>query len=178
MALADWKEKNPESPFPIQIDQFTVHTPFPKIVMWFIANFWRHENSGEEKDFTIEDCVKNPKLFKEYKKKIDETRQDSDFIKFFKEKVRPSLEYNPFIGNAYTASILLGLISTLEISQEGQRIGILSYGSGAGSLVIEGTVKIRKIFKSDLHDQIINGTELPFEKYEEWREETLKKIRE
>ncbi len=179
-AFADWKTKNPESESTRDtIDYFIVHTPFTKMVEWYMAMFWRHEKYGEEKHLTIEDCVENPQLFNEYKKRIDETRkQDTEFQDFFEKKVKPGLKYNPYIGNPYTVAIFLCLIAILEQAKKGQKIGILGYGSGAGSLVIKGEI-IKSGFQSNLQEQIDQTRqELTFEQYENWRERTLRQIRQ
>jgi len=51
---------------------------------------------------------------------------------FSGEQLRPGLLI-PDIGNSYSASSLLGLTATLDISEPGDRILLVSYGSGAGS---------------------------------------------
>ncbi|MFQ6083198.1 MAG: hydroxymethylglutaryl-CoA synthase [Candidatus Aminicenantia bacterium] len=51
---------------------------------------------------------------------------------FSREQIEPGLLV-PKIGNTYSGSSPLGLTSTLDIAQPGDRILIVSFGSGAGS---------------------------------------------
>jgi len=51
---------------------------------------------------------------------------------FREEQVRPGLLSN-IIGNTYAAATMLGLVSTLDVAQPGDRILAVSFGSGAGS---------------------------------------------
>ncbi len=178
-AVADWKTKNPEfGSIKDNLDYLLAHTPFPKMVEWYMAMFWRYEKYGQEEHLTIEDCVEDPRLFKEYKKKIDETRkQDSEFQDFFEKKVKPGLKYNPYIGNPYTASIFICLIAILEEAKKGQKIGIMAYGSGAASLALIGEI-IKSGFESNLQQQIDQrGQELTVDQYKDWRERILKETR-
>ena len=58
-------------------------------------------------------------------------------------QVMPSLAYNRQIGNAYTASLYLGLLSMLETTRAplaGARVGFFSYGSGCMGAFFSGTV--------------------------------------
>lgn len=168
-ALQDWKRENPKFGSIIdRIDYFVVHVPFTKMVEWHMAVFWRHEKYGEEKHLTIEDCVKNPDLFDDYKKTIDETRKLPEFQRFFAQKVKPGLRYNPYIGNSLTASIFVSLIAVLEQIQKGQELGMSGYGSGAGSVMVRGEA-IKSGFQSNLKEQIEQGEELSIEEYERWR---------
>lgn len=51
---------------------------------------------------------------------------------FTKRQIENSLVVS-YLGNTYTASALMGLVSVLEVAQEGELIFFASYGSGAGS---------------------------------------------
>jgi hydroxymethylglutaryl-CoA synthase len=51
---------------------------------------------------------------------------------FTKEQLAPSLTVDQ-MGNPYSASAMLGLAAVLDIARPGQKIFMVSYGSGAGS---------------------------------------------
>jgi len=64
----------------------------------------------------------------------------------------------PYLGNSYTASALMGLVSVLEQSKEGDHIFFASYGSGAGSdafifKVTKEITKQRKAFKKMIENK-------------------------
>ena len=64
----------------------------------------------------------------------------------FEAQIEPSLKYNRIVGNCYTASLYIGLLSLLENEESdlsGERVGLFSYGSGCmgsffGATVCEG----------------------------------------
>ncbi len=61
----------------------------------------------------------------------------------FKVRVAPSLRYSMRIGNAYSASVYLGLCSALDtgnIIDAPVRVGLFSYGSGCSSEFFSGVV--------------------------------------
>jgi hydroxymethylglutaryl-CoA synthase len=51
---------------------------------------------------------------------------------FDHEQIAPGL-LSPRIGNTYAGSAVIGLTATLDVAQAGDRILLVSYGSGAGS---------------------------------------------
>jgi len=59
---------------------------------------------------------------------------------FTKEKVAPSLAVR-YIGNTYSASSMIGLAAVLDIAKAGDKILMISYGSGSGSDAFTMTVK-------------------------------------
>lgn len=75
---------------------------------------------------------------------------------FSKEQLAPSLTVD-HIGNPYSASTMMGLAATLDIARPGQKIFMVSYGSGAGSdgFIWKVTENITKP-KQTVMDQINN----------------------
>lgn len=59
-------------------------------------------------------------------------RQVAGRLGFTKEQLAPSLTVD-HIGNPYSASAILGLAAVLDVAKPGQKIFMVSYGSGAGS---------------------------------------------
>lgn len=86
------------------------------------------------------------------------------------QKVEPSLHYTPQLGNSYTASLYMGLLSLLHSQEQlaGKRIGLYSYGSGAAGEFF--TVVPQANYRDFLHPEIaaqeISGRqELTFAQY-------------
>ncbi len=119
-----------------------------------VPDFWRREGARYPKHagrFTgepgyFEHVIKCTKGLME---KMGTTSQDYDYVVFHQpngkfplkaakilgfsnEKILPSLVVKK-IGNTYSASSLLGLAAVLDIANDGDRILMTSYGSGAGS---------------------------------------------
>ncbi|HRN70144.1 MAG TPA: 3-oxoacyl-[acyl-carrier-protein] synthase III C-terminal domain-containing protein, partial [Candidatus Woesebacteria bacterium] len=84
---------------------------------------------------------------------------------FTTEQIEPSYVV-PQLGNSYSASALMGLVSTLEQAKPGDLLYFASYGSGAGSdaFIFKATEQIIEIQKS-FKKQIKNKTYINYAKY-------------
>ncbi|MCP6718023.1 MAG: hypothetical protein KJI70_00545 [Patescibacteria group bacterium] len=175
-ATNDYKTKNQGCDSIVKTaDHIVMHTPFPKMIVWASAALWYYEKYKSGLDL-LKECLINPQLFTKFKEILDRTRKALDFQTFFQQKVRPGLRYNPYIGNCYTVSVFISLISALEQAKNNQNICIIGYGGGSGSLALMGK-SVKSNFQSDLIHQIKNGNELTFQQYQEWRTNAVKKIR-
>jgi hydroxymethylglutaryl-CoA synthase len=56
----------------------------------------------------------------------------ASMLGFSKEQIQPGLLV-PVIGNTYAGAALIGLTATLDVAKPGDRILMVSFGSGAGS---------------------------------------------
>lgn len=175
-AANDYKTKNQDCSSIVKTaDHIVMHTPFTKMIVWSSAALWYYEKykSGLE---LLKECLTNPESFAKFKEILDRTRKALDFQTFFERKIKSGLHYNPYIGNCYTVSVFISLISTLEKAKANQNICIVGYGGGSGSLVLMGKSK-KSNFQSDLMHQIKNGRELTLEQYQQWRTQTINQIR-
>jgi hydroxymethylglutaryl-CoA synthase len=112
---------------------------------------------------------------KDYQNKLKEISKSNEYKDFIAEKLIPAELASSLIGNLYTGSIFMGLLSTLahfhdndkEIS--GETFGFLAYGSGSKSKVFEGTVLPQwkeAVSKCNLFETLKNSIEIDFETYE------------
>jgi hydroxymethylglutaryl-CoA synthase len=121
----------------------------------------------------------------EYQNKLKEVSKSEDYQKFVTEKLQPAEIASSLIGNLYTGSIFMGLLSTLchfyDINKEisGQKFGFLAYGSGSKSKVFEGTIQEdwkASIGKVNLFETLNESFEIDFETYEKLHKKEQKEI--
>ncbi|AEB30597.1 hydroxymethylglutaryl-CoA synthase [Carnobacterium sp. 17-4] len=90
-----------------------------------------------------------------------------------------STTYNRNVGNIYTGSLYLSLISLLEQSEQlkdGSRIGLYSYGSGAVGEFFTGILQpnYREYLQTKSHTELFaSRTEISIEEYEEVFQQTI-----
>jgi hydroxymethylglutaryl-CoA synthase len=111
----------------------------------------------------------------EYQNKLKEISKSQDYKTFVTEKLQPAELASSIIGNLYTGSIFMGLLSTLahfhntkqEIANE--KFGFLAYGSGSKSKVFEGSIQSEwksALANVSLFETLEKSFEIDFETYE------------
>jgi hydroxymethylglutaryl-CoA synthase len=87
---------------------------------------------------------------------------------FRKEQIAPGLLV-PVIGNTYAGAALIGLTATLDIASPGDRILMVSFGSGAGSdafaITVTGAIEERRDRAPRTVDYIARRTEIDYATY-------------
>jgi len=92
---------------------------------------------------------------------------------FKMEQLEPGL-LNDKIGNTYSASALMGLAATFDVSRPGDRILLASFGSGAGSdafviNVLDGMLKRRDGAHVTVRSMVERGIEIDYASYARYR---------
>ena len=102
---------------------------------------------------------------------LDPEAQGELFAETYGSKVEPGLLGAREIGNVYTGSVYLGLVSLLDAEREkaaGRRVGIFSYGSGCGAEFFLCQLKdeIGKIIEGfRFREQLNRRKRITFEQY-------------
>lgn len=91
---------------------------------------------------------------------------------FSDEQIRPGLLV-PVIGNTYAGAALIGLAATLDIARPGDRILMVSFGSGAGSdaisLRVTEAIDARRNLAPRTADYIARRTQIDYATYARMR---------
>ncbi len=123
----------------------------------------------------LADFSKRNNIGQKYEASSDKIiRKSEEYRSLVTEKIAHGEKASMHVGNMYTASIFLCLMSTLFESYKqgedltGQKIGFVAYGSGAKSKVFEGIVSEawkERCGHIDLDAQITDRKELSYEEY-------------
>lgn len=104
------------------------------------------------------------------------------YIQFINDKIEKSQRASSEIGNMYTASIFMALLSALQTSFNeneelaGKEIGFLGYGSGSKSKVFAGKISANwknVVSKWNVFEELKNRTAINFETYEKLHRKQL-----
>ena len=101
-----------------------------------------------------------------------ETEADDAIKEKLSERFTESILYSQRVGNIYTGSLFLGLLSLLENSTNlnpGDKIALYSYGSGAVAEIFSMTLVpgYEKQLKQNRFDEFNSRTRISIEEYEE-----------
>lgn len=108
--------------------------------------------------------------------------KSEEYLKFINHKIEPSQRASSEIGNMYTASIFMALLSAIQVSFDegeelaGSEIGFLGYGSGSKSKVFVGKVSPQwkeVVAKWNLFESLKNRIRIDFETYEKLHRKQL-----
>ena len=111
----------------------------------------------------------------DYQNKLKEISKTDEYKAFVVQKLQPAEMASSLIGNLYTGSIFMGLLSTLAHFYDtnkdvsGKKFGFLAYGSGSKSKVFEGTIQPDwklALAKVKLFETLENSAEIGFDMYE------------
>jgi hydroxymethylglutaryl-CoA synthase len=96
----------------------------------------------------------------------------AQMLGFTESQIAPGLLAGE-IGNVYSGSCMLGLTATLDIAQPGDRILMISYGSGAGSdafdVVVTDRVAHKRLLAPTTRDYIHRRTVIDYATYCRYR---------
>jgi hydroxymethylglutaryl-CoA synthase len=91
---------------------------------------------------------------------------------FSKEQIAPGLLV-PVIGNTYAGAAIIGLTAILDIAEPGDRILMVSFGSGAGSdafsLKVTERIDERRDLAPRTQDYIARRSEIDYATYTRYR---------
>ncbi|MBI5958132.1 MAG: hydroxymethylglutaryl-CoA synthase, partial [Chloroflexi bacterium] len=100
----------------------------------------------------------------------------AQLLGFNEAQIEPG-QLSNLIGNVYAGSCMIGLTATLDIAEPGDRILMVSYGSGAGSdafdLLVGDRITERRDKATRTRDYIARRTEIDYALYARYRGKLL-----
>jgi hydroxymethylglutaryl-CoA synthase len=97
---------------------------------------------------------------------------------FSKEQIAPGLLV-PVIGNTYAGAAIIGLTAILDIAEPGDRVLMVSFGSGAGSdafsITVKDAIRERRDLAPRTSDYINRRTEIDYATYARMRGKLMMK---
>jgi len=146
-----------------------------------VWNVYKEKTQRDLKDFEAV-CFHLPytKMAKKAILALTENASEEDSERLMSH-YQNSITYNKQVGNVYTGSLYLSMLSLMEQAPElkdNARIGLFSYGSGAVGEFFSGVVQpdYKKYVHKESHEALLNDRrELSIEEYEEVLEKSLPK---
>lgn len=173
----------------LKSSQETIYNSWESIIMHLPYAFQGRRMLSEIYALDAENSIiSGNETTEEYQNKLKEISKSEAYKNFVTEKLQPAEIASSIIGNLYTGSIFMGLLSTLahfydnKIDVSSKKFGFLAYGSGSKSKVFEGTIQSEwksAVTNINLFDTLEKSTEIDFETYEKLhKKEQKQSIRE
>ena len=131
--------------------------------------------------------IKGNESVLEYQNKLKEVSKSKEYQNFVTQKLQAAEVASSLVGNLYTGSIFMALLSTLTHFYHTNRLvfdntfGFLAYGSGSKAKVFEGKIQDNWKFavgKVQFFEALDNSLEINFETYEKLhKKEQIKSVR-
>ena len=181
-ALEDFQSKISLNPA-LDWGRVVMHLPYAFQGRRMLVNFyldWMQTNGRWNE--VVEAVGSEKPENKEESKNWVRTFSKSDYYKAYVDKaLAPAERASGLIGNMYTASIFMGLLSTLcDAAEKGDNIegvciGFMGYGSGSKAKVFQGYVQKgwSKVAQLNLFERLNQRTAVDFNTYENWHNERL-----
>jgi hydroxymethylglutaryl-CoA synthase len=124
--------------------------------------------------------VQEGETSKDKKKALSKSKE---YINLVNDKIYPTEIASGEVGNIYTGSIFLGMLSALFFAAKEnkklrtEKVGFIAYGSGSKSKVFEGKIQSlwkEQILKTNLFEMLESRTSIDFETYEKLHKKELK----
>ena len=133
-------------------------------------DYYRQKTGKTLKDFAAM-CLHIP-FSKQGLKGLQAIAQDEETLSRLTERFQEAIVYNKIVGNIYTGSIFLSLLSLLENSralEAGDQILFYSYGSGAVCEIFSGSLVegYQNYLEENRLEQLNERTKLSVEEYEQ-----------
>ena len=169
--------------------QETIYNSWESIIMHLPYAFQGRRMLSEIYALDAENTIiSGNETTEEYQNKLKEISKSEAYKNFVTEKLQPAEIASSLIGNLYTGSIFMGLLSTLahfydnKIDVSSKKFGFLAYGSGSKSKVFEGTIQSewKSAFANiNLFETLEKSFEIDFDTYEKLhKKEQKQSIRE
>jgi len=165
-------EQNKKTDFLNEWSHIIFHLPYAYHGRRMIFNNWLKWIKKDIKyDLLLEEIgPENDELFvkKAYKSKM--------YKEFVENKIAPGEKASTSIGNLYSASVFMSLLSMLNVHYDNgteithQKVGFISYGSGSKSKIFQAEIQPNwknKIRSSKLFDSLKNRKEITFNQYQD-----------
>ena len=150
------------------------HLPYAYHGRRMIVNKWLDWMKENENFDSIYSEIGKPESLND-NEWIKKVAKSSIYKSFVEEKISPGERASSEIGNMYTASIFMSLISCLveavekDKKFENKKIGFISYGSGSKAKIFEGTIEKDWIVKTEpikLFENLKNRKKVSVDIYE------------